>query len=433
MGLSDHAGWRRRTRRKSQPVPEYILLTRSFAILACSAALLSAGPLISVQSAAQSAPAKPAAPQAVVPIQLPPPPAPQLPSIFAGWVAAAAPQTVTDPAKADASNAAALEEYGFTGATLATYKRNGETVTLRAIGFQDASGAYGAYTFYRQNGWPKEEIASGAASNHDRVLFWKGNVFVDAQFSHIGPMSGSELRDLAGQITVPGGNRALPPPILANLPTASLDGQTTHYALGPAGYAGSGGVLPPDLVSFDRGAESITANYSLPSGQATLTIIDYPTPQMAAAMETKIRAYLQAGAHAQAAFPKPLQDSDQSSLEVRRSGPLVAVVSGDAIPVESHELVESVNYEATLANIPMPGESNAAKASRFLIELSFLILIGAVAALLLGIFFGGGRALYRVSRGKPVSAVFDEEFIRIDLREEQIVTGPAVDKPNPKG
>ena len=45
----------------------------------------------------------------------------------------------------------------------------------------------------------------------------------------------------------------------------------------------AGGVLPPDLVGFDRGAEAVTANYSLNSGPATLTIIDYPTPQMAAA------------------------------------------------------------------------------------------------------------------------------------------------------
>ena len=67
----------------------------------------------------------------------------------------------------------------------------------------------------------------------------------------------------------------------------------------------------------------------LRSGPATLTIIDYPTPQMAAAQETKIRAYLKAGSRSQAikptAWPKPLMDSDQASLEVRRSGPLVAL------------------------------------------------------------------------------------------------------------
>ena len=37
---------------------------------------------------------------------------------------------------------------------------------------------------------------------------------------------------------------------------------------------------------------------------------------------------------------------------------------------------------------------------------------------MLGGFFGGGRALYRVARGKPASSVYDEEFIHLDLREK---------------
>ena len=81
-------------------------------------------------------------------------------------------------------------------------------------------------------------------------------------------------------------------------------------------------MLPADLVGFDRGAEAVTGTYSLRSGPATLTVIDYPTPQMAAAQEAKVGAYIKAGSQAQPAWPKPLQDSDQASLEVRRSGPL---------------------------------------------------------------------------------------------------------------
>jgi hypothetical protein len=211
----------------------------------------------------------------------------------------------------------------------------GETLTLRALRFHDASGAYGAYSFYRQNGWPKEDIGSGATSNHNRVLFWLGNTWSMRTSRHIGPMSGSELRELAGHLPAPEGNRGAGA-AHSEQPAAALAGRADHaLCAGPAGYAGSGGVLPPDLVGFDRGAEAVTANYSLRSGPATLTIIDYPTPQMAAAQEAKIRAYIKAGSQAQPAWPKPLQDSDQASLEVRRSGPLVALVSGDAIPTRA--------------------------------------------------------------------------------------------------
>ncbi|MGA7859550.1 MAG: DUF6599 family protein [Terracidiphilus sp.] len=390
---------------------------RWFAILICSAAALGQG----APAVAQAAPVQPAPKSTPVTIDVPVPLSARLkamlPDAFDGWVTGAPVKTVTDPAQADSASAAALKEYDFVGAALATYKREGETLSIRALRFTDTSGAYGAYTFYRQNGWPKEEIGTGATSDNNRVLFWKGDTVVDATFSHVGPMSAGELRELAGQLPLPHGNRAIAPPVLAFLPQDSLDKQTTHYALGPAGYAGSGGVLPPELVGFDRDAEAVTANYSLRSGPATLTIIEYPTPQMAAAMEPKIRAYIKAGSQAQPPWPKPLQDSDQASLEVRRSGLLVAVVSGDAIPEESHKLLETVHYEADITSIPQPVESEVAKTGKLLLGIATLCLIGSAAALLLGFFLGGGRALYRIARGKPASSVYETEFIALNLQK----------------
>ncbi len=382
---------------------------RWIAIVACSSALI----VPALRASAQSKPDK----SSVVKVEVPAPPKPLLPESFAGWVRTEAPKSVTDPAQADSANAAALKEYDFTKAETANYKRDGETLSIHALNFSDTSGAYGAYTFYRQNGWPKEDIGTGATSNHNRVLFWEGNTVVDATFSQIGPMSAAEMRELAHELPVPKGNKAIAPPILFNLPQPSLDKQTTHYALGPAGYAGAGGVLPPDLVGFDRGAEVVTASYSLASNPATLTIIDYPTPQMAAAQETTIRNYIKAGNHAQPAWPKPLVDSDQASLEVRRSGPLVALVSGDAIPDESHKLLATVHFQEELVSIPQPMESEVSKTGRLLFGIAELVIVGSSAAILLGLFLGGGRAWYRIRHGKPASSVYETEFIRLNLEK----------------
>jgi hypothetical protein len=366
-------------------------------------------------------------------IVLPPSPKALLPDAFDGWVTSGPSKVLADAPQADAASAAALKEYGYETGLEASYKREADTLTLRALKFDDASGAYGAYTFYRQNGWPKEAIGTGAASNHNRVLFWKGTTVIDANFSRIGPMSAGELREIARQLPEPGGSRDMAPPILVDLPQQLLDPQTTHYAVGPAGYEGAGGVLPPSLAGFDKGAETLTANYSLSSGPATLTIIDYPTPQMAQAQEDAIRAYLKAGSNAQPPWPKPLTDSDLASLEVRRSGPLVVVVSGDAIPDESHRLIESVHYEANLTAIPQPVESEVEKTSKLLMGIAALCIVGGGAAILLGGFFGGGRALYRIARGKPASSVYDEEFIHLDLREDQDQRNEAILGPHPKG
>jgi hypothetical protein len=341
---------------------------------------------------------------------------PLLPDTFAGWDAAEK-TVVTDPAQLDSANTAALKEYGCTGGMVANYKRGSETLSMKALTFQDVSGAYGAYSFYRQNGWPKADIGTGGTSNKNRVLFWKGTTVIDATFSHVGPMSAAELRDMAKDLPTPRGNRALPPPILSVLPQSAMDKQTMHFAQGPAGYVGSGGALPPELVGFNEDAETVTANYSLSSGPATLTLIDYPTPQMAEAQEKKIRDYIKAGNKAQPTFPKPLQDSDQVSLEVNRSGPIVALVSGDAIPDESHRLLAQVHYSPELTQMPQAQDSEVKKTSQFLLGVASLVMVGCSAALLLGFFLGGGRALYRIARGRPASSVYEAEFIRLHLED----------------
>lgn len=397
---------------------------RWIATFVCCTALLAA-PLFSM---GQGEPI----PKGATPLLMPPAPL-DLPNVFDGWVETGQTQTFTDAAQADAANAAALKEYGFARGVEASYKRNGETLTLLAMRFGDVSGAYGAYSYYRQNGWPKEAIGTGAASDNNKVVFWKGATVVQANFSHVGPMSAAELREIANRMPVPHGNHGLLPPLLVSLPTGSLQGQTTHYAEGPAGYAGSGGVLPEQLVGFNLDAETITANYQLSSGTATLTIINYPEPQIAQAQEQKIRAYLAARAKAQPPFTKALQDSDQASLEVRRSGPLVAIVSGDAIPDESHRLIEMVHYSVNLTGIPGGEKSQIQMTGALLMGIAGLVLIGASAAILLGFFLGGGRVLYRVLRGKPVSSMYEQEFIHLDLAEKWDGTPAGVNPSNPKG
>ena len=69
------------------------------------------------------------------------------------------PQVSKDPTQADPTNAAVLKEYRFSDLATATYTRDdGRTLKLRAARFADASGAFGAYTFYLQPEMTKEKI-----------------------------------------------------------------------------------------------------------------------------------------------------------------------------------------------------------------------------------------------------------------------------------
>src|SRR5581483_10055444 len=109
-----------------------------------------------------------------------------LPQTFGGWQLAKAPQTSTNPESADPINAQLLKEYGFTAFEGATYTRDdGRKLTIKAARFKDASGAYGAFLFYKLPQMLDETIGDQAASLNERILFFKGNTLIDAVFQHL--------------------------------------------------------------------------------------------------------------------------------------------------------------------------------------------------------------------------------------------------------
>ena len=75
--------------------------------------------------------------------------APILPNEFAGWQIKGGGVRSDDPATADAANGDVLKEYGFVRLETASYTRDdGRNLTVKAALFDDASGAYGAFTYY---------------------------------------------------------------------------------------------------------------------------------------------------------------------------------------------------------------------------------------------------------------------------------------------
>src|ERR1700760_1374612 len=344
-------------------------------------------------------------------------PAPLLPESFAGFDLQGKLDKTTEPGAADPSNAQVLVEDGFRDFASGIYKSDINTVTVRAMRFGDASGAYAAYTFYRIPGSAPEDIGKGGAANGDRVLFWNGATVVDAKFDHLTAMSAAALRELASKLPMVGGAAGVPPSLPGFLPRTNLEPTHTRYSLGPEPYARGGGVLPTTLIDFTKSPERLSGAFSLRSGEGTLTIIEYPTPQIAADRERAIAAYLKAGSQPQQPFTAALENSNTQALATRRSGLLVAITSGGFDAADAHKLLDKVNYEASVTwNNPAGYVPETTKAARLLVNIVTFCLITCGATFLLGIFLGGGRALYRVARGKPASSVEDMEFIKLNLR-----------------
>ncbi len=338
-----------------------------------------------------------------------------LPAVFDGWQRAAAPVLATDPVTADAPNAAELKEDGFNQLATADYSDGDNKLSIRELRFDDATGAYAAFTFYRVPGSAPADIGREAASNGMHVVFWTGATVVQAVFDHLTVMSARELRDLAAGIPAPYGAKNIPPPLPGYLPVKDRQTTYTRYAIGPVSYAASGGVLPPDLIDFNRGAEVLTGTFDEHNGEGQLTLIEYPTFQIAEDREKAINAFLKAGEKPD--WPQPLKDSNTQALVVRRSGPILAVTSGAFDDADARGLVERIRYEATVTwNKPQGYNSEPNRAARLLVGAVTLFFILAGVTIVVAIFFGGGRLLVRKLRGKPASSVHETEFIKLDLK-----------------
>src|ERR1700730_17431090 len=203
--------------------------------------------------------------------------APILPREFSGWNLTGAMQTSQDPTVADPVNAALLKEYGFTDLNSAVYTRNdGRRLSVKAARFRDASGAYGAFTYYKSPQMQKEKIGDQGASFNERVLFYRGNILIDAVFERLSAMSAAELRDLSAGLPPPAANASGLPGLPAYLPAENYVKNSAKYIVGPAALEKVGSPLTAQLVDFNAGAEAVLGDYSTPGGTARLLLISYP-------------------------------------------------------------------------------------------------------------------------------------------------------------
>lgn len=316
-----------------------------------------------------------------------------LPQTFAGWTATLAKDVAPAPGP---QISAIFQEYGLAQRASATYSKGSSELIVRVWQFRDATGAYGAFTALRQPSMRADQVGQEGATVGDRHLFWTGTIVVDAAFLHRVADEDAPLSALAAVLPRARGSQSVPPTLPHYLPTTGLDATSVHYAIGPLSYAGAGGTLPAGTIDFGLDTEAVIGRYG---PRETLTLLLYPTPQIAAAHLKSITAL-----------------ANSPGTVAARSGPLLAIASGNEPAAKAAQLVKAVHFnDAVTINHPEGYVPETVKVYRLLFGITMLLIILVCSALLLGLFLGGGRALIRVLRGKPVSSVTEEEFISLHL------------------
>jgi hypothetical protein len=240
------------------------------------------------------------------------------------------------------------------------------------------------------------------------VIFYCSNLLLDVQLDKVTAMTMAELRSLAGTLPKVSGPAAQSPNLALYLPE-NLGKGALHFALGPAGYARSGSPIPPELIGFDRSPEIVVRDFRALDGPAQVTLILYPTPAIATQHLKQFEDWGQT--------QRPLAPGHSFETTIaRRSGPIVAVVTGDIAPAEARKVVENINFEADV-NWTEPTFQHPRDNIGGLVYAAILlaiIIFGVTVAV--GFVFGGFRiGLRKLFPNRFPDPAEEGELIRLKL------------------
>jgi hypothetical protein len=332
---------------------------------------------------------------------------PILPSSFGGLQIIKPPQTSKDPAAADPTNAALLKEYGFTDFEGANYIRDdGRKLTIKAARFQDTSGAYGAFTFYKSPDMQNEKIGDQGYALNKRVLFYRENILVDAAFDQISAMSAAELRELADYLPRSPGSSSNLPGLPIYLPKDSYVKNTSKYVVGPVALEKNQAPIPALYVDFGKGAEVVLGDYNISGTPATLILIGYPTPQIAAGQLKQIDTAQQ------------MHLLGDKQIATRRTGPILAILSGSVSAGDAKAFLSSINYDADVTWNQNTYATRRDNIANLIVGVILLAAIIGGMSIVAGVAFGGFRlAVKRLFPNKVFDRPEEMEIIALHLSD----------------
>ena len=341
------------------------------------------------------------------------PPAPLLPHRFGAWEQVKSELDGSEAAEMNGASEMAMKEDGLTRFASSSYKRDGsnQTILIKAYQFVDACGAVAAYSYYRSptdRPAPQLKLGSDAFLDHSGLTFRSGTTLVMTNFNEA--LLTSDLASLVSALPKASGSAGIAPMLPTLVPGKDIDADSVRYALGPRGYTAEGGVLPVEVIGFDKSAEVVSARNA--SG-GLLMLLLYPTPQIAGEHERMIDAVLKGTGPG----PTVVGGASTRTVKMRREGTLVLLALGDWPTGEAERTVNAIHlHEEVTWNKPVPLDfhTEVRKTFTLLESIAFFCGFSAIAMLVLGLFFGYGRALIRVMQGKPAAS--EPEFLRIDLR-----------------
>jgi hypothetical protein len=264
------------------------------------------------------------------------------------------------------------DEYGLQESESASYQNGSARFTATAWRLQDSTAALAAYDWQRPAQSQPSKQASLAAETADSLVLVHGNYLLSfTGYKPTDPDLDPIVESLRNVDTT-----ALPT-LPGYLPSRDLVPGSERYIIGPASLRKFNPGIPPSAAAFHLGAEAQMGVFHGPKGDMALTIFSYPTAQIA------------------------MQQADSlgkiPGANVKRSGPLVAVILSPPDPDAAERLLAQVRYRAAVTldqHVPTLRDNIGNLVINAFILTGLLLTFALVA----GLTVGGFRAFRRQFR-----------------------------------
>jgi hypothetical protein len=352
-----------------------------------------------------------------------------LPLSFSGWAGTVQPElpaaSTSAARQAGATGigqASALAEYGFVSAESGSYTRGTQALQVDVYKMKDPSGAYGLLTYLRPSETAHSNLGKNAFLSETEALVLAGNLVIDVHGKNLRSHE-SDLKALLQQVSAHAEEGALPT-LWQQLPAKQMVLGTDKYVLGPQTLNQFFPVPVGDSVGFSYGAEAEVARYRSGKGQATLLLVDLPTPQIATATIKQLAAKFDVnGSNPGSGLP----------LYVKRLMTTIVIVAGTPTNADAIALLNEVESSEVLTwNEPTPKGKQADIGT---IVVGTIIGTGLFCAfsIVAGLAFGGFRlAVKRILPGKVFDRAKDMQVIQLGLSSKPISAADFYDRSGPK-
>lgn len=317
-----------------------------------------------------------------------------------------------------------VREYGLHMAAFADYT-DAQKTTIRVEIFQMINyvSAYGIYSWERTSAIQAEGIGSEASISDRELGFWKGNYYVRLSLTttlSLPHVAISKMTDLARAISerlVVGPHEV--PLLVQHLPTDRRIAGSERFISGPRGLVRFPDYdNPNDLFNLGSdGVEAAIAEYRTGRGISHLLLVEYHTPQLAAAAYERVSRYF-----------AQLPDSERDRRIFKREGNYLIEAFNVADRDVMEALVNSIKYTAKVRwldrdRLRLVGSLPEFPAATWLI--TTFAFIGVVVLILIAGGVALGYAFFVIRRRHIQRYGFSDAGGMLRLNLDRLVLPPA--------